>query len=159
MGPSFLRCVGLVCVALVAVACKPSGGPSSGGGPPFVWVCTPANYDFGNNGQADLNIFNAGAATANVTAHFLAKDGSNLAGQPIPATNPVVNYPGQVGNATVPIANLNTRITSYMTGGGLRQNSNALLASIHVISDQPIVVGMTLFSGPPQSIPCSAVTK
>src|SRR5262245_53665414 len=33
----------------------PQGEPgvSSAGGPPFVWVCTPANYDIGNNSSAE----------------------------------------------------------------------------------------------------------
>src|SRR5713101_9738259 len=50
---------------------------SSAGGPPFVWVCTPANYDIGNNGNNnDIDIFNGSSTTANVAAHFLAKDGT-----------------------------------------------------------------------------------
>src|SRR5262245_43137029 len=27
---------------------------ASAGGPPFVWVCTPGNLDFGNNGSAEV---------------------------------------------------------------------------------------------------------
>ena len=67
MGSSFLRRTGLACLGLVAVACQSSGGP------PFVWVCTPANYDFVNNGVAEIDIFNGSGTTANVAAHFLAK--------------------------------------------------------------------------------------
>ena len=153
MGRAFLRRTGLVCLGLVAAACQSSGGP------PFVWVCTPANYDFGNNGQAEIDIFNGSATTANVAAHFLAKDGTNLAGQPIPVTNPVVNYPGQTGNATVAVASLNTLIIPYQSGGGLRSQSNGLLASVRVTSDQPVVVGSNLFSGPPQAVPCMFMHK
>lgn len=138
-------------------------GPAgdSAGGPPFVWVCTPANYDFGNNGQADIDIFNGSAVTANVAAHFLNKDGTNLAGQPIPTTNPVVNYPGQTGNTTVPVASLNTLIIPYQSGSGpgTRLTNSAALATVRVISDQPVVVGMTLFNGPPQAVPCSLLPK
>ena len=158
MGRSFLRCAGLVCLALVAVACKSSGGPSSGG-PPFVWGCTPANYDFGNNGQAEIDVFNGSETTANVAVHFLAKNGANLAGQPIPGTNPVVNYPGQTGSATVAVASLNTLILPYQAGAGLRAQSNGLLASVRVTSDQPIVVGSNLFSGPPHAVPCMFMHK
>ena len=91
-------------MGLVAAACQSSGGP------PFVWVCTPANYDFGNNGAAEINIFIGSATTANVAAHFLAKNGANLAGLSIPATSPVVTYLGQTGNATVAVASLNPLI-------------------------------------------------
>ena len=153
MGRSFLRRAGLACLGLVAVACQSSGGP------PFVWVCTPANYDFGNNTFAEIDIFNGSANTANVAAHFLAKNGANLAGQPIPTTNPVVNYPGQTGNATVAVASLNTLIIPYQVGGGVRAQSNALLASVHVTSDQPIVVGSQMANGPPQAVPCMFMHK
>src|SRR5262245_6082282 len=30
---------------------------ASAGGPPFVWVCTPANVDIGNNNSAEIDIF------------------------------------------------------------------------------------------------------
>ena len=156
MKSSVLCRIGLVCLALVAVACKSSGGP---GGPPFVWVCTPANYDFGNNGQAEIDIFNGSETTANVAAHFLAKNGANLAGANIPGTNPVVKYPGQTGSATVALASLNTLILPYQTGAGLRANDNNLLASVRVTSDQPIVVGSNLFSGPPHAVPCMFMHK
>ena len=153
MGSSFLRRIGLVCLGLVVVGCQSSGGP------PFVWVCTPANYDFGNNGQAEIDIFNGSGTTANVAAHFLAKDGTNLAGQPIPVTNPLVAYPGQTGNTTVAVASLNTLIIPYQTGGGLRAQSNGLLASVRVTSDQPVVVGSQMSNGPPQAVPCSLMHK
>lgn len=148
MRGSFLRLAGLASLAFVAVACQSSGGP------PYVWVCTPANYDFGNNTQAEIDVFNGSANTANVAVHFLAKNGANLAGQPIPLTNPVVNYPGQTGSATVVVASLNTLIIPYQIGGGLRSQSNALLASVRVTSDQPVAVGSNLFNGPPQAVPC-----
>jgi len=122
-------------------------------------VCTPANYDFGNNGSAEIDIFNASGTTANVAVHFLAKNGANLAGAPIPATSPVVTYPGQTGNATVAVASLNTLIIPYQTGGGLRANSNGLLASVRVTSDQLVVVGSQMANGPPQAVPCNATHK
>jgi hypothetical protein len=153
MRSSFLRLAGLAGLAFVAVACQSSNGP------PYVWVCTPANYDFGNNTQAEIDVFNGSANTANVAVHFLAKNGANLAGQPIPLTNPVVNYPGQTGSATVAVASLNTLIIPYQIGGGLRSQSNALLASVRVTSDQPVAVGSNLFNGPPQAVPCVFMHK
>jgi hypothetical protein len=153
MGSFFLRRIGLACLGLVAAACQSSGGP------PFIWVCTPSNYDFGNNGAAEIDIFNGSATTANVAVHFLAKNGANLAGAPIPATSPTVNYPGQTGNATVAVASLNTLIIPYQTGGGLRAQSNGLLASVRVKSDQPVVVGSQMSNGPPQAVPCNLMHK
>lgn len=153
MGRSFLRRAALVVLGLTAAACQSSGGP------PFVWVCTPANYDFGNNGTAEIDIFNGSGTTANVAVHFLAKNGANLAGAPIPATSPVVTYPGQTGSATVAIAPLNTLIIPYQTGAGLRASSNGLLASVHVTSDQPVVVGSQMSTGLPQAVPCTLMHK
>ena len=150
-----MRRAALLCLVLVAAACN----KASSGGPPFVWVWTPANYDFDNNGQAEIDVFNGSATTANVAVHFLAKNGANPAGAPIPGTSPAVNYPGQTGNATVAVATLNTLIIPYVTGGGVRAQSNGLLASVRVTSDQPIVVGSNLFSGPPQAVPCMFMHK
>ena len=133
-------------------------GPAgeSGGGPPFVWVCTPANYDFANNGQAEIDIVNGSGATANVSAHFLAKNGASLSGANIPGTNPAATYPT---NNTVALGHLNTLILPYQTGAGLRANDNGLLASVLVTSDQPIVVGSNLFNGPAQAVPCMFMHK
>ena len=151
MTRSPVRCAVLAGLSLLVVGCS--------SGPPFVWVCTPANYDFGNNGQAEIDVFNPSANTANVALHFLAKNGANLAGQPIPGTSPQANYPGQTGSATVAVASLNTLIIPYQTGGGLRAQSNGLLASVRVTADQPVVVGSNLFNGPPQAVPCMFVHK
>src|SRR5881394_1722780 len=37
---------------------------TSAGGPPYVWVCTPGNLDYGNTTNAEVSIFNGSAATA-----------------------------------------------------------------------------------------------
>jgi len=133
---------------------------SASGGPPFVWVCTPANYDLANNGFAEIDIFNGSATTANVAAHFLSRDGTNLAGSPIPGTSPTVNYPGQTGSATVTLASDNTMIIPYQIGAGLRSaNAGTLLASVRVISDQPIVVGSQMPQGPQQAVPCNLLAQ
>lgn len=132
---------------------------ASSGGPPFVWVCTPANYDFGNNGTAEIDIFNGSGTTANITTHFLAKDGTNLSGANIPGTNPVAAYPGQTGNATVALGSQNTLILPYQTGAGFRATDNNLVASVSVTSDQPIVVGSEMSNGPPQAVPCNRLPQ
>src|SRR5262245_40548415 len=141
----------------------PQGPPgASAGGPPFTWVCTPANFDSANNGNpngADIDIFNGGSVTANVAAHFLSKDGTNLAGAVVPGSNPPNTYPGQTGNNTVAVAPQNTLIIPYQTGQGLRLTDNTLLATVVVTSDQPIAVGNTIPFGLPQAAPCSLLPK
>jgi hypothetical protein len=122
-------------------------GADATDGPPYVWACPGANLDFGNNNNAEIEVFNNSGATANVAVHFLAKNGDNLAGASIPCTNPVVTYPGQTGNATVAVAPFNTLIVPYQIGCGIRANDNGLLASVRVSADQPIVVGSQLANG------------
>jgi hypothetical protein len=139
----------------------PPGPPgSSSGGPPFVWVCTPANYDLGGSGNnSEIDIFNASSSTANIAAHFLAKDGTNISGGVIPGSSPPVNYPGQTGSATVTLAPQNTMILPYLTGSGTRATDNTLLATVMVTSDQPIVVGYNIPFGALQATPCSLAPK
>ena len=132
---------------------------ASAGGPPFVWVCTPGNLDFGNNGQAEVSIFNGGNATATLATHFLAKNGANVSGGNIPTSNPVATYPGETGNNTVTLASKNTLILPFLLGGGTRATDNNLMASVEVTSDQPIVVGMQMANGPLNAVPCNALPK
>jgi hypothetical protein len=128
------------------------------GGPPFQWVCTPANVDIGNNTSAEIDIFNGSDTTANVAAHFLAKDGTNLAGANVPGSNPVAIYPGQTGTNTVTVAPRNTLIIPYTIGAGFRATDNGLLTSVFVTSDQPIGVGFQL-TGLPNATPCTLLPK
>jgi hypothetical protein len=139
----------------------PQGPPgASSGGPPFTWVCTPGNYDLGNNSNAaDLDIFNGSSTTAHVAAHFLAFDGTNLAGSQVPGEPPGTNYPGQTGSTTVPLAPQNTLIIPYDLGSGTRTGNSGLLATIVVVSDQPIVVGYNIPFGALQATPCSLLPK
>src|SRR5262249_46826128 len=64
----------------------PQGPPgSSAGGPPFVWVCTPANFpNSAGSPRADIYVFNGGSTTANVAVNILDKSGTNLTGVTIP---------------------------------------------------------------------------
>jgi hypothetical protein len=129
------------------------------GGPPYEWVCTPANVDIGNHSSGEIDIFNAsGDTTANVAAHFLAKNGTNLAGANVPGSNPAATYPGQTGSTTVALGPRNTLIIPYSIGAGIRANDNGLLTSVFVTSDQPIAVGYQL-TGLPNATPCSHVPK
>lgn len=75
-------------------------GPAgtSAGGPPFIWVCTPANYTNAGSTNGALHVFNGGALTANVAVHFLNKNGLNLAGAVVPGTNPELRKGEQRGD-------------------------------------------------------------
>lgn len=128
---------------------------TSAGGPPYVWVCTPANYNIGGHSNAEIHIFNGSGTTANVAAHFLAYDGTNLAGATIPTSSPSATYPGETDGTTVTLASRNTRILHYLTGEGNPAALNTLVASVEVVSDQLIVLGSEMQNGPPNAIPCS----
>jgi hypothetical protein len=131
----------------------------SAGGPPYIWVCTPASLDYGATTVADLHIFNGGTATATLSSHFLAKNGTNLAGGAIPTSSPTAYYPGETGTNTVTLASKNTLTVQFQSGGGYAATDNNLVASIEVTSDQPIVVGMQPTGGGPQLVPCSALPR
>lgn len=137
-------------------------GPAgtSAGGPPYVWVCTPANYFSGSNTNAALFVFNGSASTANVAVHLLAKDGTNLAGLAVPVSgNPPATYPGQSGNATVPLAAGNTLIFKWTTAVTDLDFTGNVPATATVTSDQPIAVGSNIeFSGF-HPVPCSLLPK
>jgi hypothetical protein len=137
----------------------PAGPPGSGGGPPYVWVCTPANYFSGSNTPGDVLVFNGSATTANVAVHFLNKDGTNLTGVTVPGSAPPVTYPGQAGASTVPLSSAHTLIVSYQTAQGNPAGGGNVLATVRVVSDQPVAVGSNIqFSGF-HPVPCSLLPK
>ena len=171
-----IRCVGrtgivgsaFAGVALLVMGCQPGpqgpAGPAgppgpAAGGAPFVVVCTPANYHSGSATTAVVSIFNGSASTANVAVHFLNKDGTNLSGVTVPGTNPATTYPGQTGNTTVPVAAAHTLIVNYMAAEGNPATGGNVLATVRVVSDQPIVAGSNItFSGFHQA-PCTLLPK
>jgi hypothetical protein len=139
----------------------PQGPPgSSSGGPPFVWVCTPAFYaDSGSAVRGDIYVFNGSTSTANVAVHFLDEHGTNLAGVAIPGSSPAANYPGQSGSSTVTLASLHTMVVTYQTPTDFPEGGPNVSHAVHVVSDQPIVVGSNLqFSGF-HPVPCSLLPK
>ena len=137
----------------------PAGPPGTGGGPPYVWVCTPANYFSGSNTHGDVLVFNGSATSANVAVHFLNKDGTNLSGVTVPGSSPAVTYPGQTGATTVPLSSANTLIVSYQTAQGNPASGGNMLATVRVVSDQPIAVGSNIqFSGF-HPVPCTLLLK
>jgi hypothetical protein len=162
-------CVGFVgfVVLLALTGCPGPAGPqgppgppgSSSGGPPYVWVCTPANYNSGSATPADLSVFNGSVATANVAVHFLNKDGTNLSGVTVPGSSPAATYPGQTGASTVPVAAAHTLIVNYQTAQGNPASGGNVLATVRVVSDQTIAVGSNIqFSGF-HPVPCSLLPK
>ena len=154
---------------LVIVACQgppgPAGPSGSGGGPPYVWICTPAHYPtVGSNTRADLYVFNGGSATANVAVNILNKDGGNLSGQTIPGTTPAATYPGQTGATTVPVAPANTLIVTWQTPQTFASPAPTpdpakISTTVRVVSDQPIAVGSDFWWNGPTPLPCSVLPK
>src|SRR5262245_42308420 len=91
-------------------------GPAGSSGPPFVWVCTPANFPkAAGSPQASVYIFNGSSTTANVALNILDKNGNNLTGVTIPGSNPPITYPGETGTNTVPLAAGATRVDSWVS--------------------------------------------
>jgi hypothetical protein len=142
-------------------------GPAgtSAGGPPFTWICTPANYNSGSSTAATFFIFNGSASAANVALHILNKDGVNLAGVVIPGASPVnigdppPTYPGQTGAATVALPAGSTLIVKSFTAVGDPASGGNIPASVRVVSDQPVAVGSNIeFSGF-HPVPCSLLPK
>ena len=144
-----------------AAPAGPAGADA--GGPPFVWACTPVNYGNAERSDATLHIFNASASTANVSVHFLNKDGLNLAGVNVPAASPSPDpqptYPGQTGAATVAVAPSNTLVVPFKSPFGVPANGGNVAATIQVTSDQPIAVGGSIFFSGLSVLPCSYVHR
>lgn len=139
----------------------PQGDPgTSSGGPPFEWVCTPISIPnaAGNTG-IDLSIFNGSANTANVAVHVYNGAGTNLAGQTIPGTNPAAQYPGQTGNNTVAIAAKNTLHVEFQTAQSFQVDPAEVGTSVHVISDNPIAVGINIAWSGQFPGPCMQLSK
>jgi hypothetical protein len=122
----------------------PPGPAGSGGGPPFVWVCTPAHYPNTGPGHfSGIYVFNGSGSTAAVAVNILDKDGNNLAGVPIPGM-PGNNYPGNAGATTTPLAAGATRRENWLSPGTATPTFDGVTNtsfSVRVTSDQPIGVG------------------
>jgi hypothetical protein len=142
----------------------PQGPPgTSSGGPPFVWVCTPAHHpNAGGSPRDDVYVFNGSANTANIAVNILDSSGNNLQGATIPDSNPPQTYPGEAGASTVTLAPGHTRdvhwVMATTSGPGFDGVTNVAF-TVRVTSDQPVVVGANFeFAG---DIPgqCSLLPK
>jgi hypothetical protein len=135
---------------------------SSAGGPPFVFICTPAflpQTGGGSGPRSDLYVFNGSSSPANVAVHFLDVSGTNLAGVTIPSSSPPTPYPGQTGTNTVPVASLNTLIVTWVLTTDSPDLAPNVSTAIQVISDQPVAVSTDIqFSGF-HPLPCSLLPK
>ena len=120
----------------------PAGPPGSSGGPPFVWICSPAYLpQSGANTRADLYIYNKSSTTANVSLNILDKDGNNLMGHNIPGTSgPVMTYPGEANGSTVTLGSEHTRIVNWLMPTSAAAPGVDVSVTVRVISDQPVVV-------------------
>ncbi len=142
----------------------PVGAPgSSSGGPPYVWVCTPAHRpNAAGSPRDDVYVFNGSSSTANIAVNILDKNGTNLAGVTIPGSSPARTYPGEAGSTTVALAAGHTRDVDWVmptTSGPGFDGVTGVAISVRVTSDKPIVVGANFeFNG---DIPsqCSLLPK
>ena len=150
---SRITLLAVVFVLLINVAaCVGSPGPAgppgpagSGGGPPFVWICTPASLpNAGGGSRADVYVFNGSTSPATIAVNILDANGNNLTGQPIP-NSPGQTYPGEAGSSTVTLAAAHTRDLNWpvpATGPNPPFDGTTNVAvSVRVTSNQPVVVG------------------
>ena len=136
---------------------------SSSGGPPYVWICTPAHRpNASGSPRDDVYVFNGSSSTANIAVNILDRNGTNLAGITIPGSSPARTYPGETGATTVALAPAHTRDLDWVmpttSGPGFDGITNVAI-TIRVTSDKPIVVGANFeFNG---DIPsqCSLLPK
>jgi len=122
-------------------------GPSSGG-PPYVWICTPAHRPSGGGSpRSDVYVFNGGTAAADVSINILNAAGVNLLGQPIPGSPGPQTYPGDADGATVSLNPANTRDVNWVAPAATATPGTDpnVAFSIRITStNQPIVVGANL---------------
>jgi hypothetical protein len=141
----------------------PQGDPgppgTSSGGPPFVWVCTPAHfYHNGGTNTSNLYVFNGSSSAANIAVHFLDINGVNLVGTTIPGTASEP-YPGESGVSTVSLAAAHTRNLTWTMPIASPDPTTNVAFTIEVTSDEPIVVGANLLSGGNMPNQCSLLPK
>ena len=163
----------LVCVAATSLfgltACVgpqgppgPAGPPGSGGGPPYIWICTPAHRpSAGGSPRDDVYVFNGSASVAHIAVNILDANGNNLAGHNIPGSSPAATYPGETGATTVTLDPAHTRDVKWVMPNTTANpaTDTDVAFTVRVTSDQPVVVGANFeFNG---DIPsqCSLLPK
>ena len=144
----------------------PVGSPGppgmSAGGPPYVWICTPAHRPAGGGSpRTDVYVFNGGAVPADVSINILNSVGVNLLGHNIPGSFGPVTYPGDADGVTVSLNPANTRDVNWVApAAGANPASDPDVAfSIRVTSNQPIVVGANIEVNGNMPNQCSLLPK
>lgn len=136
---------------------------SSAGGPPYVWICSPANFpNTGGNPRHDIYVFNGSGSNANVSVNILDRDGNNLLGHTVPGSNPAALYPGQANASTVSVAPAHTYSLNWLSPQTSQPASDGVTDvafSVRVTSDQPITVGHDFHWQEFVSIPCALLPK
>lgn len=133
---------------------------TSSGGPPYVWVCTPAHLaNGGGSNRSHLYVFNGSGTTANVGVNFIDIGGTNLVGVTIPGSAPPEVYPGETGANTVTLASHATRHLEWFMPNGAADPAPNVAFTIRVTSDQPIVVGANLLGGGYMPNECNLLPK
>jgi hypothetical protein len=168
MHPAVIACFAFV-LLIASPACTPGppgpAGPpgSSAGGPPYVWICTPAHFTNGGGGpRSDVYVFNGSSSTANIAVNILGRDGNNLTGATIPGSSPAATYPGEAGATTVPLLAAHTRDLTWVmptTGGPGFDGVTNVSWTVRVTSDQPVVVGSNFQFGGNMPNQCSLLPK
>lgn len=132
-------------------------GPASGG-PPFIWVCTPAHYNNTGPGHfSGVYVFNGSGSPAEVAVNILDKDGGNLQGVAIPGNAPGNNYPGNAGVTTTTLAPGATRVENWLSPSTAVLPLTDVSFSVRVTSDQPIGVGSNFSHFEPRPNSCVQV--
>jgi Collagen triple helix repeat (20 copies) len=136
-------------------------GPSSGG-PPYVWICTPAHRpSAGGTPRSDVYVFNGGTAAADVSVNILNATGVNLLGHTIPGPSSQT-YPGDADGVTVSLNPGNTRDVNWIapeTTATPASNPDVAF-SIRITSlNQPIVVGANIEVNGTLPSQCSLLPK
>jgi hypothetical protein len=140
-------------------------GPAgaSAGGPPYVWICSPANFpNTGSNPRHDIYVFNGSSSNANVSVNILDRDGNNLLGHTVPGSNPAALYPGQANASTVSVQPAHTYNLNWFAPQTAQPASDGVTDvafTVRVTSDQPITVGHDFHWQDFVSVPCALVPK
>jgi hypothetical protein len=144
----------------------PGPAGASAGGPPFVYVCTPINFHNAGTTTDYLFVYNGSSSTANVAVNPLSKNGTNLAGQPIPVSagtiapgDPTPLYPGQTGSSTTTLAAGNTMFLTWFTGQGNLNTDTNIAVTMRITSDQPIVAVQNMMWSGFLIAPCTLLPK
>ena len=144
----------------------PGPAGASAGGPPYVYVCTPINFHNAGTTTDYLFVYNGSPSTANVAVNPLSRNGTNLAGQPIPVSSgtippgdPAPLYPGQAGSSTTTLAAGNTMFLTWFTGQGNLNTDNNIAVTMRITSDQPIVAVQNMMWSGFLIAPCTLLPK